>query len=399
MIVVINLLLCFLIQSEGFAPQTLVKTPHGYRPIASLQVNDEVICCDIKTGIQHSSPITAIKKTKHISYFVRSNISFAVIGHHQRIYIPHLQQWVPIQQLTDHIYLSQQTIIKKVLPYKSETLISLTVAEYHNFYITEDDILVHNAPVVFLATTAAAESIIPLIASSGVFTGIAAYLGIKAFRERKKKQSIDNHLPKKAQPPIHNHHCVLPCDLDNGKYISRRMCATQSNLSIRPTCPPEPQPEIVNTCPAEDDEIKQDQPPCCQDAPIIELEGDCLLEDIGDSILTMGEKLKPKGYTTPENPRSNPNKKKHGNPEERYKNNPLGRPLTDPEAREKAKEFGMQQTWDYPFDSHGRAVFTADGKIFITPDADGHKGGVWKLYHGGDRQGTYDINLETKIGT
>ncbi len=58
----------------------------------------------------------------------------------------------------------------------------------------------------------------------------------------------------------------------------------------------------------------------------------------------------------------------------------------------------MQQTWDYDFDSHTRPVFTADKKIFITPDKDGHKGGVWKLYEGRRRVGTFDIDLKNQIG-
>lgn len=191
MIFLINFLLCILIKGEGFAPQTLVKVPHGYCTIQSLQVNDLVVCHDIKTGKNYTRPITAIKKTKQNSYFVRFNTCWAISGHDQLIYIPILEQWITIQQLLDQNFLSKQTFIKKVLPFKSETLISLTVAEHHNFYITTDDILVHNVPVIFVAV--AAESILPLIISSGAFTGVIAYLGIEAFREHKKKKKIEHN--------------------------------------------------------------------------------------------------------------------------------------------------------------------------------------------------------------
>ena len=48
---------------------------------------------------------------------------------------------------------------------------------------------------------------------------------------------------------------------------------------------------------------------------------------------------------------------------------------TAKEATEAAKRVGFRQT---NFKSHGQPVFT-DGKRFITPDVDGHSGGVWKV--------------------
>ncbi|MFP8832834.1 RHS repeat-associated core domain-containing protein [Hydrogenophaga sp. XSHU_21] len=48
---------------------------------------------------------------------------------------------------------------------------------------------------------------------------------------------------------------------------------------------------------------------------------------------------------------------------------------------------------DPPFNPHGQKVFT-NGKTFLTLDADGHNGGVWKLFdRHGNRLGTYDANM------
>ena len=45
-----------------------------------------------------------------------------------------------------------------------------------------------------------------------------------------------------------------------------------------------------------------------------------------------------------------------------------------------------------PFNSHGQPVFQK-GNRYLTPDADGHKGGVWKQFDlKGRRLGTYDAN-------
>jgi len=50
-----------------------------------------------------------------------------------------------------------------------------------------------------------------------------------------------------------------------------------------------------------------------------------------------------------------------------------------------------------PFKPHGQEVFT-DGKNYITPDVDSHRGGVWKMFdRQGKRLGTYDANLK-RIG-
>jgi putative RNase toxin 21 of polymorphic toxin system len=52
---------------------------------------------------------------------------------------------------------------------------------------------------------------------------------------------------------------------------------------------------------------------------------------------------------------------------------------------------------DAPFNSHGQPVLT-NGKSYITPDADAHKGGVWKMVdRKGNRIGTYDARLTNRI--
>jgi hypothetical protein len=45
-----------------------------------------------------------------------------------------------------------------------------------------------------------------------------------------------------------------------------------------------------------------------------------------------------------------------------------------------------------PFDSRGQPGFF-NGKTYITPDRDAHRGGVWKMYKGRTRLGTFDAQL------
>jgi RHS repeat-associated protein len=77
-------------------------------------------------------------------------------------------------------------------------------------------------------------------------------------------------------------------------------------------------------------------------------------------------------------------------------------------AREQARELGYDETNDYPFDSHGQLVFRRGkngkapepGTRYISPDQDQHKGEeAWKVFdRQGNRQGTWDWNLDNRLG-
>ncbi|MDF2804841.1 MAG: hypothetical protein K0S61_4746 [Anaerocolumna sp.] len=74
--------------------------------------------------------------------------------------------------------------------------------------------------------------------------------------------------------------------------------------------------------------------------------------------------------------------------------------MTTKQATEAAKNIGFEKT---NYTSHGQPVFKK-GNTYITPDVDGHNGGVWKaagsvkdLGSKSTRWGTYDANLK-KIG-
>lgn len=75
------------------------------------------------------------------------------------------------------------------------------------------------------------------------------------------------------------------------------------------------------------------------------------------------------------------------------------RPLTNKEARAKAKELGYRETKDHPCgNTYDKPVFT-NGKEFISPDKYGHKGGVWKVFDkSGTRVATTNIDLTIIIG-
>jgi RHS repeat-associated protein len=73
--------------------------------------------------------------------------------------------------------------------------------------------------------------------------------------------------------------------------------------------------------------------------------------------------------------------------------------LTNKEATQLSQKLGYdKEVTDPPFKSHGAKVFT-NGQNYITADQDGHNGGVWKMFNkAGDRIGTYNADLTTRLG-
>ena len=92
---------------------------------------------------------------------------------------------------------------------------------------------------------------------------------------------------------------------------------------------------------------------------------------------------------------------KHGDEAvKELKNNKKIKPMTAKEALEAARALGFEPTGQF---SHGQPVFKKANK-YITPDIDGHIGGVWKmadsikgLRNKKTRIGTYDDKLR-RIG-
>lgn len=75
------------------------------------------------------------------------------------------------------------------------------------------------------------------------------------------------------------------------------------------------------------------------------------------------------------------------------------RPLRGRQAARAASELGFdRRVADPPFSGHGQPVFS-DGRRYITPDVDQHRGGVWKVFdRAGRRVGTYDRTLTQRLG-
>jgi hypothetical protein len=81
---------------------------------------------------------------------------------------------------------------------------------------------------------------------------------------------------------------------------------------------------------------------------------------------------------------------------ERNKAREEHKPLNNKEAREQADKLGYKEVKDHPCgDTRGKPVFESPkGNKYISADADGHNGGMWKVFNGaGDIVYSMDLDL------
>jgi len=140
--------------AEGFLAGTLVKTPSGYTEIEQLKVGDKVICYDFK-GQCVTRSITHVQQEEVSAYAqitVGNDNIYAALDH--KFYIPHDNTWVEARKIkpgnillkhcTEYISVSDVQSIEA-----SAVVYDITVDEYHNFFISHEDICVHNVfPIV-----------------------------------------------------------------------------------------------------------------------------------------------------------------------------------------------------------------------------------------------------------
>lgn len=290
--------------ADGFVAGTLVKIPTGYIPIEQLSVGDVVLCTDF-SGEQIERRITST-----ISYDVERSIIITVDGveiyvsSEHRFYQPVQRKWVHVYALTpDDMLLSglkNGVRIDKIIYVDQPVRVySISVADYHNFYVTTRDICVHNVvPLVAVGLCFA------FGAGKVVFTGIsvslAAALGMGtvgfAFKKHQDKQKW--------------------------KLLMQ--------------------------------------------------------------------------------PKRSGGEKKPDDEDEKKKNRETARenfePMTNKKAREEANKLGYKEVKDHPCgDTRGKPVFESPkGNRYISADADGHNGGMWKVFNrAGDLVYSMDIDLIT----
>lgn len=168
---------------EGFIAGTLIKAAiDQYIPIEMIEVGDNVYCCDA-AGTFTTSNVTAAQSyeaSKLIQLFFENETITCVSD--QLFYLGESIGWRKAHDLHvgDHITSAEGdfSMVQAIETLNEiQVMYDITVEDYHNFYVSQSALLVHN--VIFLA---AGPVVAPVVGSAVVTTAIetAAAVGFVA---------------------------------------------------------------------------------------------------------------------------------------------------------------------------------------------------------------------------
>lgn len=135
---------------EGFIAGTLVKTSNGYKCIEEINLNDLVICHDFN-GSFVMRPVTDIiqKTTRQLLCIILENNEKIITSIDHKFYSPIKKSWINADKLVkDDVLLSYQrgciSVQEVVIIENEQCIYNISVLDYHNYVVSQSDILVHN---------------------------------------------------------------------------------------------------------------------------------------------------------------------------------------------------------------------------------------------------------------
>lgn len=175
--------------AEGFKRGTLVKVPNGYTAIEDLKAGDLVVSCDlnhrdscIDRKITHtfSSESSALVE-------IQVNNQYIVVDQDHQFFIPSNRSWAKAKYLAQNSELFSSEEISLNVDFvdhlaEKQLVYSISVEGIHNYFVTEDDILVHNWPPAWggaivqganILLTGGGAAVIPQVAPSAVVAAAA----------------------------------------------------------------------------------------------------------------------------------------------------------------------------------------------------------------------------------
>jgi hypothetical protein len=123
----------------GFGPDTLVKVPDGYKPISQLVVGDTVISCNENGNVTEETVLLATKYCSDKICQCTSSSNEFYVGPNQLIFNPRTNALV----LPDQLTVNDHCLCQPVDDQERE-LHEIIVSGNHLFYVTTDDVCVHN---------------------------------------------------------------------------------------------------------------------------------------------------------------------------------------------------------------------------------------------------------------
>ncbi len=259
------------LHQEGFAAETLVKTPNGYVPIQLLQVNNIVLSNDQNNNLQKSLVTNITKYYTPLRIKIVTDDCICHVAPQQKIYISSKKEWVVAEQIKpgDLLYTGNgNTCVTHVERRERPVLMYAITVDHHSLYITPSDILVHNMDPILggVATFTAVVApnpvgaiVVPALVITAA-TGIFIYRLCKLF-EQPKPTHIDQFNDAAASseqlcPAIIYHAPVSEQQLHTHEIDSQK----PKNQPPQNVEPDEPISDGGSELPPEDPEDDEDKP-------------------------------------------------------------------------------------------------------------------------------------------
>lgn len=180
--------------AAGFPAGSLVKTSEGYSQIEDIKAGDFVVTCNLKDTCEEKEVVaTRTEVADSLVAISVGDIEIKVSPDHL-FFVPDESKWVQARNLGicfELLTASHQIVrVDEVLFFQNlqpETLYDLSVADNHNFYVSEKDILTHN--FAFIATIVApfvAPAIAPVV--GGVIIATTVFHALKFEIEQGDKE-------------------------------------------------------------------------------------------------------------------------------------------------------------------------------------------------------------------
>lgn len=183
----------------AFLANTLVKTEHVYRHISELKLHDAVAC--IRADRAYDFQIITHKTTELTENYITIVLDqdTIVMTPDQRLYLPIAHEFKAADQLKvgdllltysgAHMPIRNIFFSDNLSLAKTELFYDITVDQWHNFFVSRSEVLVHNMPqvVIELAWTFGAEAI--KFAGASICAVVCGFFSVKL---GKKSKGDDN---------------------------------------------------------------------------------------------------------------------------------------------------------------------------------------------------------------
>jgi hypothetical protein len=132
-----------------FVGETLVKTKDGYKEIRDIEIGEYVYSFDEETGKKSWQKVDAtfIYEDKKVIEIIFSDDSSVLCTENHLFFVD--GDWVEAQDLE---YIDDLDVVKIKRPKQVQTVYDISVEDNHTFFITENDLPVHNSGKGFVTS-------------------------------------------------------------------------------------------------------------------------------------------------------------------------------------------------------------------------------------------------------